>query len=136
MRDIPFGKIKKIHPYAWLWEPLEGDPGLLLRAMFGGRAAYLDGKLALFFPRAPDSRPEWRGVCVCTAREHHASLMAEFPALEPHKILPKWLFLPEENDRFEPLAEKLVALAKRRDPRLGVVGKGGDAARRRRQKRS
>ncbi len=136
MRDIHFGKIKKVHPYAWLWEPLEGDPGFFLRAMFGGRAAYIDGKLALYFPFPADNDPDWRGVCVCTGREHHASLIAEFPALEPHRILPKWLFLPEENDRFEAVAEKLVSLAKRRDPRLGVIGKSKSARQKRRQKRS
>jgi hypothetical protein len=123
MRDIPFGKVKKTHPHAWLWEPLEGDPGFMLRPMFGGRAAYVDGRLALYFPFPSGGDPDWLGVCVCTAHEHHASLMAEFPALEPHTVLPKWLFLPEEHDRFESVAEKLVALAKRRDPRLGVVGK-------------
>lgn len=121
MRDLPFGKIKKIHPFAWLWEPLEGDPGFFLRPMFGGKAAYLDGKLMLFFMANDD--PAWRGVCVCTGYEWHASLMAEFPELAPHSILSKWLFLPEENDRFESLAEKFVALARRRDPRIGVIGK-------------
>lgn len=120
MRDIPFGKITKIHPYAWLWEPLEGDPGFLLRPMFGGKAAYIDGKLALYFSAGKEP---WRGVCVCTAREHHASLIAEFPSLAPHEILPKWLYLSETHDRFELTAEKLVALARRRDPRIGVVGK-------------
>jgi len=60
---------------------------------------------------------------VCTEREHHASLMAEFPALVPHKILPKWLYLSEAEDCFEQVAAKLVGLAKRRDARLGIVGK-------------
>lgn len=121
MRDPSFGKVTKIHPHAWLWEPLETDPGFFLRPMFGGKAAYLDGRLALYCSSGDD--PDWRGVCVCTAHEHHASLMADFPALEPHKVLPKWLFLPEENERFESVAEKLVALARRRDPRIGVIGK-------------
>jgi hypothetical protein len=125
MRDIPFGKVKKTHPYAWLWEPLEGDPGFMLRPMFGGRAAYVDGRLVLYFPFPSDRDPDWLGVCACTAHEHHASLMAEFPALEPHPVLPKWLFLSEEHERFESVAEKLVALAKWRDPRLGVIGKAG-----------
>lgn len=121
MRDLSFGKIKKIHPLAWLWEPLEGDPGFFLRPMFGGKALYLDGKLMLFF--MANDEPAWRGVCVCTGYEWHASLMAEFPELAPHSILSKWLFLSEEHDRFESLAEKFVALARRRDPRIGVIGK-------------
>ena len=120
MREISFGKVKKIHPHAWLWEPLESDPGFMLRSMFGGKAAYIDGKLALYF--SADTDPEWRGMCVCTSREHHASLIADFPELTPQKILPKWLFLSEENDCFESAAEKLVTLAKRRDSRIGVIG--------------
>lgn len=121
MRDIPFGKINKIHPLAWLWEPLESDSSFMLRPMFGGKAVYLDGKLMLFFPSGKDA--DWRGVCVCTGYEHHASLMEDFPALAPHSILAKWLFLPEENDRFESVSEKLVSTVRRRDPRIGVVGK-------------
>ncbi|MDF9828419.1 hypothetical protein M2103_002529 [Ereboglobus sp. PH5-5] len=121
MRDIPFGKAIKIHPLAWLWEPLEGDPSFMLRPMFGGKAAYLDGKLMLFFPSGGD--PAWRGMCVCTGYEHHGSLMADFPALAPHSVLPKWLFLPEEHERFESVAEKIVEIAGRRDSRLGVIGK-------------
>ncbi|AWI09023.1 hypothetical protein [Ereboglobus luteus] len=121
MRDIPFGKTIKIHPLAWLWEPLEGDPSFMLRSMFGGKAAYLDGKLMLFFFKGEES--EWRGMCVCTGHEHHESLIADFPALAPHPVLPKWLYLQEEHERFESVAEKIVALARRRDPRLGVIGK-------------
>jgi len=122
-RDIPFGraiKAIKTHPYAWLWEPLEDDAGFFLRPMFGGKAVYVDGRLALYFCAKEEP---WRGVCVCMEREHQASLMAEFPALAPHEILPKWLYLSEAEDCFEPVAEKLVALAKRRDARIGIAGK-------------
>jgi len=127
MRDIPFGKVIKVHPHAWLWEPLENDAGFLLRPMFGGKALYIDGRMTLFFCAKEEP---WRGVCVCTERAHHASLMAEFPALAPHKILPKWLYLPEAEECFERVAEKLVALARRRDARVGIAGK----ARNRKQK--
>ena len=117
MREPPTGRTRKIHPYAWLWEPLEDDPTFVLWPMFGGQSAYLDGKLMLYFTAGEEP---WRGVLVCTGRAHHASLLAEFPALTPHPILPKWLYLPETADRFESIAERLVALARRRDPRLGV----------------
>ncbi|EIP98719.1 hypothetical protein OpiT1DRAFT_03186 [Opitutaceae bacterium TAV1] len=119
MRDLPSGKIRKIHPHAWLWEPLEADPTFLLRPMFGGRAAYLDGKLMLYFTTSTDE--DWRGVCVATSHEHHAALMAEFPELAPHPVLPKWLYLRESDNRFESVAERLVSLVRRRDPRIGVV---------------
>jgi len=120
MRDVPFGRVIKVHPHAWLWEPLESDAGFLSRPMFGGKAVYMDGRMVLFFMAKEEP---WRGVCVCTEREHHASLMAEFPALAPHKVLPKWLYLSEEEEGFERVAEKLVGLAKRRDARLGIAGK-------------
>lgn len=117
MREPPSGRTRRVHPYAWLWEPLEDDPTFLLRPMFGGKSAYLDGRLMLYFTAGEEP---WRGVLVCTERAHHASLLAEFSVLSPHPILPKWLYLPETADRFEPTAERLVALARRRDARLGV----------------
>jgi hypothetical protein len=119
MRDFPISRITKIHPHAWLWEPLENDPAFLLRPMFGGRAAYLSGRLALFFLARPDEH--WRGVYVCVERGHHAALMREFPELAPHSVLTKWLYLPESHNRFETVAARLVELARRRDPRIGVL---------------
>jgi hypothetical protein len=108
----------RVHPHAWLWEPLKADATFVLGAMFGSRAAYLDGRLALCFT----SRQEpWRGLLVCTEREHHRSLIAQFPSLSPHPILPKWLYLPESADDFERAAELLVAMAVERDPRIGIT---------------
>ena len=112
------GRVSPVHPYQWLWEPLHRDPTFVLRPMFGGKSAYLDGKLVLYFAAKADP---WRGVLVCTERAHHASLLAEFPELSPHPVLPKWLYLPETADKFEPTGVRLVALALRRDPRLGVA---------------
>ena len=108
----------RAHPHAWLWEPLEADPGFVLRAFFGGKAAYLDGKLALFFTA---KQPPWCGVFVCTDRVHHAALQAEFPELRPHPVLPKWLYVPEAADQFERTAQRLVTLVLQRDPRIGVL---------------
>ena len=120
MRPLEIGKARKVHPYAWLWEPLEADATFLLRPMFGSRVVYLDGRLTLCF--SPKEEP-WRGVLVCTEREHQASLIAQFPSLAPHPILPKWLYLPESADDFERVAERLVVLAGERDPRIGVAPK-------------
>lgn len=120
MRGDEIGRVRRVHRYAWLWEPLEADPTFVLRPMFGTRAAYLDGRLALCFS---DGEEPWRGVLVCTERAHQASLASEFPSLAPHPVLPKWLYLPESADDFERAAESLVALARRRDPRIGVAPK-------------
>ncbi len=119
MRESGFGAARRVHPYAWLWEPLEADPTFVLGSMFGTKVVYLGGRLVLCFA----SREEpWRGVLVATEREH-APLIAQFPSLRPHPILPKWLYLADSEDDFERVAGELVALASRRDPRIGVLPK-------------
>lgn len=112
------GPVRLVHPHAWLWEPLTEDPTFVLRSMFGAKAVYLRGRLMLCFCARDEP---WRGVLVCTEREHHAALRAEFPALAPHPVLPKWLYLPEQANAFESVATRLVALSRQRDPRLGIV---------------
>jgi hypothetical protein len=112
------GRVRRVHPLAWLWEPLESDPSFELGAMFGTKVVYLAGRLVLCF--AAKEEP-WRGVLVCVERENHASLMSQFPLLSPHPILAKWLYLPEARDGFERIAEQLVALVGERDPRIGIV---------------
>lgn len=114
-------RVKAVHPHQWLWEPLETDRGFFLRAMFGAKAVYLDGRIMFCF--CAGGEEPWNGVLVCTDRPHHAALVQEFPELVPHKILPKWLYLSEERPAFDRLAQRLVALARQRDPRIGVEPK-------------
>ncbi len=118
--DTAAVRVRAVHPYAWLWEPLESDPTFVLRSMFGAKSVYLGGKIVLAFTA---SEEPWRGVLVATDRERHAAVIAEFPELAPHPILPKWLYLSESAPRFERTATALVALARRRDPRIGVAPK-------------
>ena len=118
--DNPLGRARKVHPYQWLWEPLEADPTFVLRAMFGAKAAYLDGRLMLCFCAGEEP---WRGLLVCTDHASQAALRADFPELAPHSILPKWLYLPESTNSFERTAARLVVLVRRRDPRIGVAPK-------------
>ena len=110
---------KPAHPYAWLWEPLEADATVVRRAMFGSQVVYLDVKLQLCFFAKTEP---WRGVLVCTDRAFHEALRMEFPELEPHPVLSKWLYLPEAEESFERIAQRLVALVARRDARIGVEG--------------
>lgn len=110
-------RVRPVHVYAWLWEPLEQDPAFVLRPMFGTKAAYIAGRLALCF--SAQAEP-WRGVLVCTERQHHESLRRDFPDLAPHPILPKWLYLPDSAASFESTAQQLVKLVRQRDPRIGV----------------
>jgi len=116
-RNSP-GAIRRIHPHAWLWEVLESEPTFVLRPMFGAKAAYLGGKLMLCFCA---SEEPWRGVLACTDQARHAALITEFPELIAHPVLPKWLYLPESSNAFERTAARLVAIARQRDPRLGVA---------------
>ena len=109
---------KQPHPLLWLAEPLQDDPSYLDKAMFGCRAVHFGGRLVLAL--AWKEEP-WRGVLLPTEREHHLSLIAEFPSLTPHPVLQKWLYLPESSPSFENDARRLVALIRRLDPRLGVI---------------
>jgi hypothetical protein len=118
MREFPKSRPQIEHPYAGFWMPLEDEPSFVLRSLFGTKAVYLDGKMMLGFSAGEEP---WRGILVCTAREHHASLLAAYPALRPHPILGKWLYLPESADSFERVAEALVRRVRGRDPRIGVV---------------
>lgn len=115
-RSQPIARV--VHRHAWLWEPLEGEPGFVLRAMFGAKAVYLDGRIVLCFSTGAEP---WRGLLLPTDRTHHAALRADFPDLAVHPVLGKWLYLPEASAAFERTAQALVALVRRRDPRLGVV---------------
>lgn len=120
MRMDELAGVRRLHPHSWIWEPLEEDASFLLGSMFGTKVVYLDGRLVLCFSAREEP---WRGVLVGTEKEHHPSLQAEFPMLSPHPILPKWLYLPESADDFERVAGRLVALARERDPRIGVAPK-------------
>lgn len=114
------GKARLVHPLQWIWEPLETEAGFILKAMFGAKAVYLGGKIVFCFTAGEEP---WRGMLVCTDREKHAALQADFPALEPHPVLSKWLYLSEGVDSFEKDAAALVSLCKKRDGRIGVVPK-------------
>lgn len=116
------GRARSVHRYAWLWEPLEAEASFVLGSMFGAKAVYLDGRLALCFSARTEP---WRGVLVCTERGHHESLRRDIPALVAHPVLPKWLYLAESEDAFESAAERLVELARSRDPRIGIAPKPG-----------
>jgi hypothetical protein len=120
MREFLKVRVKALHPYAWLWEPLEIEPTFELRTMFGAKAVYIAGKLQLCFTAKEEP---WRGLLVCTEKTHHPALVEELNDLRPHSILPKWLYLPESSETFESTAARLVALVRRRDERIGVMAK-------------
>ncbi|VVD72801.1 hypothetical protein [Pandoraea fibrosis] len=104
----------------WIFEPFENAETYLPRKMFGADAAYVHGLQCL---AVIDRDAPWDGLLVCTSREHHASLIAEMPALRPHPVLGKWLYLPQSEVEFESVARHLTARVLAGDPRIGVEPK-------------
>jgi hypothetical protein len=113
-------KIKPKNPLLWIFEPLEDDPRYFLRKLFSFDAAHLDNRiyLAVYGGEEP-----WNGLLVCTSREHHASILEQFPQLVSHKVLGKWLYISQTHPEFESVALDLAQLVRKRDPRLGVESK-------------
>ncbi len=116
--DVRAKSTKPEHPLQWLAEPLANEPSFVLKSWFGGRTIMLHGKHQLFLTTQGEP---WQGVLVCTFHEHQPSLLAEFPALKPHPVLGKWLYLSENSESFERDAQRLVKLVRAGDPRLGVA---------------
>lgn len=105
------------HRFGWLAEPMVEEPSFVLRPMFGCLACYLHGRLVLVLA---DRRPPWRGLLLPAERAAHAALRAEHPALAPHPVLPKWLFLPDGAEDLETIGAALVDRALAGDPLIGV----------------
>ncbi|REG51662.1 hypothetical protein B0G80_8164 [Paraburkholderia sp. BL6669N2] len=104
----------------WIFDAFERDPTYIGKRMFGSDAAYIDGLLCLI---AADRDKPWNGLLVCTSHERHAALIDEMPALRPHPVLGKWLYVTQDDPAFETVAEQLTALVLARDSRIGVEPK-------------
>lgn len=138
--------MKRSFALQWLLEPLQEDPSFFTKAMFGGLAVYYHEKMVLVLMESPGDRKWkdqtfafdlWDGLLFPTFREHHSSLKSEFPALVPHPVLGKWLYLPASIDSktdskidskkrtkdfdFETTAQELIRGIQQKDPRLGIV---------------
>lgn len=115
--NFPAKTKKKANSLLWLYEPFEGDVHFVCQKFFFFDVAYLGGNLYLALV---DREEPWAGLMVCTSREHHDSLQAEFPQLASHPVIGKWLYISRTHVDFESVASELVNLARRRDKRLGV----------------
>ena len=107
----------RLNSLLWIFDSLEREAGYVRRKMFGCDAAYLGGLLCLV---VADRDDPWNGLLICTSQEHHAALMDEMPALRPHPVLGKWLYVPQDHEAFETIARRAAELALARDPRIGV----------------
>ena len=105
------------HRYGELVEAIAREESFAARSMFHCLACYLHGRLKLVL--ADRERP-WDGILVPTTREDQPSLRGEMPALRPHPVLGKWLYLAASVESFEDDAQRLVELALADDPRVGV----------------
>ncbi|KQR89926.1 hypothetical protein ASG35_01410 [Burkholderia sp. Leaf177] len=105
---------------AWIFEAFERDPTYITKRMFGCDAAYMDGLLCLV---AADRGDPWNGLLVCTSRDRHAALIDEMPALQPHPVLGKWLYVSQDDPAFEDVVKRITELVLARDERIGVEPK-------------
>jgi hypothetical protein len=124
-------KAMKTFDHEWILEAFGGHRTFFTKRMFGGLAAYVFGRQMLVLVEPTKSgRWTWHGVLVCTDHEHHASIRAEFPALQPHAVLQKWLYIDSAHGDFESTMEGVAKHLTRDDPRFGIEPKNRKAKRR------
>ena len=51
------------------------------------------------------------------------SLQKSLSKINQHPVLKKWLYLPAANKNFEKIAQKIVELIAKGDPRIGIFPK-------------
>jgi hypothetical protein len=106
----------------WILEAFAGRSTFFTKRMFGGLAAYLHERMMLVLVEPTRTgRWTWHGVLVCTGFEHHASIGADFPALAPHDVLRKWMYIDSTHRRFESTMEAVARCMARNDLRFGIV---------------
>ncbi|AKM32221.1 hypothetical protein AB870_22030 [Pandoraea faecigallinarum] len=104
----------------WVFDPFERNATFFRKRMFGSEAAYVNGRQCL---AVIDRDAPWDGLLVCTSHEHHASLVEQMPALRPHPVLGKWLYIPQSEIEFEAVAARVASLVLAGDPRIGIEPK-------------
>ena len=92
--------------------------------MFGCLAVYVDDKIVLILREKVKESAD-NGVWLATTREHHASLLLEFPNMRSIRVLGKgvtgWQVLPADAPDFEEAAMHACELILARDVRIGNV---------------
>ena len=106
----------------WILEAFDGHRTFFTKTMFGGLAAYLfERQMFVLVEPTKTGRWTWHGVLICTEHEHQPSIRAEFPALTPHDVLRKWLFVDSTHPDFEVTMEAVAKRMARNDPRFGIL---------------
>ena len=105
----------------WIFEAFEGHPTFFTRRMFGGLAAYVYERLMLILVEPTKTgRWHWHGVLIGTDQDRQPAIVKEFPALGPHGVLKKWLYIDSNHAEFEPTMERVARAVARNDSRFGV----------------
>jgi hypothetical protein len=106
----------------WIFEAFAEHPTFFTKRMFGGLAAYLhERQMLVLVEPTKTGRWKWHGVLVCTGHDHHASIQTDFPALLPHHVLRKWLYIDSAHQDFESTIEAVAKRMVRNDRRFGIV---------------
>jgi hypothetical protein len=114
----------KTFKHEWIFGPFVEHPTFFSKSMFGGLAAYLfERQMMLLVEPTKSGRWKWHGALVCTDYRHHKSIQAEFPALKPHDVLRKWLFIDSAHEDFEATMAAVANRVANNDPRFGILPK-------------
>ena len=106
----------------WIFETFERHATFFTKRMFGGLAAYLHGRQMLVLVEPTKTgRWKWHGVLICTSFEQQSSIRGDFPALEPHSVLKKWLWVDSKHDDFEETMEGVARQMAKNDARFGIM---------------
>ncbi len=117
----PIRNARKPFDNEWVFQVFEDQPSFFTKRMFGGLAAYLFGRLMMVLVEPTRTgRWKWHGVMICTDHARHAAIIDEFPQLEPHGILKKWLYIDTRHDDFESTMQSVADAMARDDRRFGV----------------
>jgi hypothetical protein len=105
----------------WIFEAFEGHSTFVTKRMFGGLAAYVHERLMLILVEPTKTgRWHWHGVLIGTDQDRQPAIVKEFPALGPHGVLKKWLYIDSTDAEFEPTMERIARAVARNDSRFGV----------------
>lgn len=92
--------------------------------MFGCLAVYVEDKIVLVLRDKAGASAD-NGVWLATTRDHHESLLREFPNMRSIGVLGKkvtgWQVVPADAPDFEEAAMHACELIIARDPRIGKV---------------
>ena len=112
----------------WIFEPFAEHPTFCSKRMFGGLAAFVfERQMLVLVEPVSTGRWNWHGALICTGYEHHASLRAQFPALKPHDVLGKWLFIGSAHEEFESTMGAVAQRIAANDRRFGILPKAAKA---------